>query len=92
VDGSIDAGIGVVFAEQHLMFVITAVTVLHYRRMALLVPCLVPMGVSILYKEFNKGIGNVKFISMVVAVTIMVQAVVMMIDVQYYGRWVSPNL
>jgi alpha-1,2-mannosyltransferase len=76
--------------EQHLMFVVTAVTATLSTGWPFGAVCLVPMGVHILVKEFTAG-RLLYFISMVVAVTVTVQTVVMMVDAQYYGRWVSPT-
>ena len=72
------------------MFVITAVTATLSTGWPFGAVSLVPMGVHILFKEFTAG-RVVSFISMVAAVTVAVQAVVMIVDVQYYGRWVSPT-
>jgi alpha-1,2-mannosyltransferase len=76
--------------EQHVGFVVTAVTATLSTGWPFGAVCLVPMGVHILVKEFSKG-RAVSFIGTVGAVTVAVQAVVMMTDVQYYGRWVSPT-
>jgi alpha-1,2-mannosyltransferase len=76
--------------EQHTAFVVTAVTATLSTGWPFGAVCLVPMGVHILYKEYCQG-RVFSFMSMIVAVTIPLQAVVMIVDVQYYGRWVSPT-
>lgn len=76
--------------EQHVTFTCVAVIATLSTGWPFGAVCLVPMGIHILWKEYCQG-RVLSFIGKVVAVTAAVQAVVMMVDVQYYGRWVSPT-
>jgi alpha-1,2-mannosyltransferase len=72
-------------------FVVTAVTGTLATGWPFGAVCVAPMGVRILWNEYEAG-RLFRFVcGTVVPLTVVIQAVVMRVDVQYYGRWVSPT-
>lgn len=81
--------------EFHYTFCTLAVTATLTIGWPFGVVLLIPLGLRILYKEWEKkrnAMGVLSLLAFTVGVTAVVQAAVMWIDYQYYGIWVSPTV
>lgn len=80
--------------QRHYLFCTVAVTATLTIGWPFGVVMLLPLGLRILYKEWTqrKMAGVVALLAYTAAVTVVVQAIVMWIDYQYYGIWVSPTV
>ncbi len=82
---------GLFLEKRHYSFVLVAVTTTLTVGWPFGVVMLLPLGISVLGKDWSDG-NCLPTIGWTVFCTVIVQGTTMMIDHSYYGKWVSPTL